>query len=54
MTNEKYNIEIKLRIQDVEKHIWNNLTKKLNNPFYEWEWLLNLETSKSVSQRTGW
>ena len=54
MINEKYNIEIKLRIQDVEKHVWNNLAKKLDNPFYEWEWLLNLETSKSVSQKTGW
>ena len=54
MINEKYNIEIKLRIQDVEKDIWNNLAKKLDNPFYEWEWLLNLEISKSVSQKTGW
>ena len=54
MINEKYNIEIKLRIQDVDKDAWNNLAKKLDNPFYEWEWLLNLETSKSVSQKTGW
>ena len=54
MINEKYNVEIKLTIQDVEKDIWNNLAKKLDNPFYEWEWLLNLEISKSVSQKTGW
>jgi len=54
MINKKYNIEIKLRIQDVEKDVWNNLAKRLDNPFYEWEWLLNLETSKSVSQKTGW
>ena len=54
MINEKYNVEIKLRINDVKKDEWNNLTNKLNNPFYEWEWLLNLETSKSVSQKTGW
>ena len=54
MINEKYKVEIKLRIQDIEKDLWNNLVKKLNNPFYEWEWLLNLETSKSVSQKTGW
>ena len=54
MINEKYNLEIKLRIQDVEKDVWNNLAEKLDNPFYEWEWLLNLEASKSVSQKTGW
>ena len=54
MINEKYNVEIKLRIKDIKKDAWNNLANKLNNPFYEWEWLLNLETSKSVSQQTGW
>jgi len=54
MINEKYNIDIKLKIQDIEKDEWNNLTKKLDNPFYEWEWLSNLEKSNSVSQKTGW
>ena len=54
MINEKYSVEIKLRIEDIEEDIWNKLAKKLNNPFYEWEWLLNLERSKSVSQKTGW
>ena len=54
MMNEKYNLEIKLRIEDIEKSAWNNLAKKINNPFFEWDWLFNLETSKSVSQKTGW
>ena len=54
MINERYNLEIKLRIEDIEKSEWNNLAKKINNPFYEWDWLFNLETSKSVSQKTGW
>ena len=54
MINEKYNLEIKLRIEDIEKSAWNNLAKKINNPFFEWDWLFNLETSKSVSQKTGW
>ncbi len=54
MINEKYEIEIKLGIRDIQKSEWDNLVQKLNNPFYEWEWLFNLEGSKSVSQATGW
>jgi len=54
MNNEKYNLEMKLRIKDNEKDVRNNLAKKLNNPFYEWDWLRNLEISKSVSRETGW
>ena len=43
-----------LSIKEISKEIWNELTNEINNPFYEWTWLKNLETSKSVSRETGW
>ena len=54
MINNKYEIQIKLRIKDIKKIEWDNLAKDLSNPFYEWDWLMNLERSKSVCQNTGW
>ena len=54
MMNERYKINIKLKIEDIEKLEWDKLADNLNNPFYKWEWFLNLERSKSVSQKTGW
>jgi len=53
--NQKINkVEVKLSIKEISKEIWNQLTNKFNNPFYEWDWLKNLEISKSVSRETGW
>ena len=49
MNHIEYTIEIKLSIQEINKKTWNELRKEINNPFYEWEWLYNLELSK-VSQ----
>ena len=54
MNKRIYKIEIKLSIQDISEEVWNELTRELNNPFYEWKWLKNLELSKSVSRETGW
>ena len=54
MMNEGYKINIKFKIEDIEKFEWDNLADNLNNPFYKWEWFLNLERSKSVSHKTGW
>tara|TARA_Y100001978_G_scaffold199608_1_gene214262 strand:- start:20 stop:1195 length:1176 start_codon:yes stop_codon:yes gene_type:complete len=54
MFKEKYKIEIKLRIEDIDREDWDNLAVYLNNPFYNWDWFFNLEKSKSVSQNTGW
>ncbi len=49
-----YKIEVKLSIEDIKENEWNNMFEKINNPFYEYSWLKNLERSKSVSRETGW
>ena len=54
MNHIEHKIEIKLSIKEINKETWNELRKEINNPFYEWEWLYNLELSKSVSRQTGW
>ena len=52
--NKIHKVEVKLSIKEISKEIWNQLTNKVNNPFYDWNWLKNLEVSKSVSRETGW
>ena len=54
MKKNIYKVEVKLSIKDISKEKWNQLTNEVNNPFYEWDWLKNLEVSKSVSRETGW
>ena len=54
MTQKINKVEVKLSIKEISKEIWNELTHEFNNPFYEWDWLKNLEISKSVSRETGW
>tara|TARA_Y100001970_G_scaffold86453_1_gene109025 strand:- start:706 stop:1857 length:1152 start_codon:yes stop_codon:yes gene_type:complete len=49
-----YKVEIKLSIKDIDKFEWDDIYQGMNNPFYEWEWLENLESSNSVSRATGW
>jgi len=54
MNQKIHKVEVKLSINEISKEIWNELSNEINNPFYEWTWLKNLETSKSVSRETGW
>jgi len=54
MNHFEHRIEIKLSIKEINKNNWNALSKSLDNPFFEWEWLYNLELSKSVARETGW
>ena len=54
MNSNNYKIEIKLSIGLIDKNIWDSLSDNIENPFFKWQWLHNLETSKSVSQSTGW
>ena len=49
-----YKFEIKLSIKSIKKVEWDKINKEINNPFYEWNWLENLERSNSVSRETGW
>ncbi len=50
----EYKVEIKLSIKEINKKTWNELVKDIHNPFYDWQWLYNLELSKSVARETGW
>ena len=54
MNQKIHKVEGKLSIQEISKEIWNELANEINNPFYEWTWIKNLEMSKSVSRETGW
>tara|TARA_Y100000589_G_scaffold303547_1_gene315998 strand:+ start:2328 stop:3485 length:1158 start_codon:yes stop_codon:yes gene_type:complete len=54
MGKKLYKIEIKFSINEIKKYYWEKNFVGTNNPFYEWEWLANLENSKSVSNETGW
>ena len=54
MNQNIHKVEVKLSINEISKEIWNELANAINNPFYEWTWLKNLEISKSVSRETGW
>ena len=54
MNQHNYQINIYFSIRQINQKEWDNLLIENNNPFYDWEWLVNLETSKSVSRETGW
>ena len=54
MKASKYQVNIHFSIKNINKKDWNNFLIGIKNPFYTWEWLLNLEQSKSVSKETGW
>jgi len=42
------------RIGDIPQSAWDEMAMPLNTPFFEWEWLNNLETSGSATARAGW
>ena len=54
MQASQYQVQIHFSINNIKKTDWNNFLIEIKNPFYTWEWLLNLEKSKSVSKETGW
>jgi len=49
-----YKIEVKLSIEEINENEWDENFQEINNPFYQYNWLKNLEKSKSVSRETGW
>ena len=46
MNQKIHKVEVKLSIEEISKEIWNELANEINNPFYEWTWIKNLEISK--------
>jgi hypothetical protein len=41
-------------ITEVDQNQWDALAQPLDTPFLEWDWLRQLEVSKSTSAETGW
>ncbi|XGW00441.1 MAG: GNAT family N-acetyltransferase [Leptolyngbya sp. BL-A-14] len=41
-------------LDDVPQAAWDALAMPLQTPFFEWEWLHNMETSGSTTAETGW
>ncbi|CCQ51868.1 GNAT family N-acetyltransferase [Crocosphaera watsonii] len=50
----QYSISWIQKISEIPKPVWDELATPLKTPFLEWEWLNNIETSKSATSRTGW
>uniref|UniRef100_A0A832H345 N-acetyltransferase n=1 Tax=Oscillatoriales cyanobacterium SpSt-402 TaxID=2282168 RepID=A0A832H345_9CYAN len=42
------------RISEIPQVEWDALAMPLNTPFFEWEWLHNMESSGSATARSGW
>lgn len=41
-------------VAEVPQTAWDNLAQPLITPFFEWDWLHNIESSGSATGRTGW
>ncbi len=41
-------------LNEINEKQWNNITSNQLPPFFQWNWLNNLERSKSISRMTGW
>ncbi|MBW2433156.1 MAG: N-acetyltransferase, partial [Deltaproteobacteria bacterium] len=41
-------------ITEVDQVQWDALAEPLDTPFLEWEWLRQMEISKSTTAETGW
>lgn len=42
------------QVSEIPKAEWDALALPLQTPFFEWEWLHNLEASGSATAKTGW
>ncbi len=50
----KYSVNWITKIAEIPQSEWDALAQPLTTPFLEWEWLNNIETSRSAIPRTGW
>ncbi|EAZ91298.1 GNAT family N-acetyltransferase [Crocosphaera chwakensis] len=50
----RYSVSWIEKISEIPKQVWDELATPLKTPFLEWEWLNNIETSKSAIPRAGW
>jgi predicted N-acyltransferase len=52
--NSSYNVVWLKSLADVDRNQWDALAEPLSTPFLEWEWLHQMEISKSTAAETGW
>jgi hypothetical protein len=52
--NSSYNVAWVKNLAEVDRAQWDALAEPLRTPFLEWEWLRQMEISKSSTDRTGW
>ena len=50
----RYSIVWTNKIAEIPQTAWDALAMPLKTPFFEWEWLNNLESSHSATANTGW
>lgn len=50
----RYTVHWVNQVAEVPQAEWDALAKPLKTPFFEWEWLHNLEASGSASSKAGW
>ncbi|MDJ0705521.1 MAG: GNAT family N-acetyltransferase [Leptolyngbyaceae cyanobacterium MO_188.B28] len=50
----RYSISWLRCIDEIPQQAWNALAVPLSTPFFEWEWLRNMETSGSAVPKAGW
>lgn len=50
----RYSINWINKIASVPQSEWDALAVPLSTPFFEWNWLNNMETSHSATAKTGW
>jgi predicted N-acyltransferase len=52
--DSSYSVAWLKSIAEVDQTQWDTLAKPLPTPFLEWEWLRQMEISKSTTAETGW
>ena len=50
----QYEISWVNNLAEVSRDAWDGMAKRLKTPFFEWDWLRNMETSGSTTARSGW
>jgi uncharacterized protein len=49
-----YSVQWHHQIGEIPQTAWDALAKNLKTPFFEWDWLHDLESSGSITQKSGW
>jgi uncharacterized protein len=50
----RYSVAWINRFSEIPQSAWDDLALPLETPFFEWDWLHNMEASGSVAAKTGW